>query len=301
VTAKPVARVICAGHVNWDVTLHVDRLPVADDEAVIDCQSQAAGGSAANTAAVLAGLEETVALLGSTGADEHGHAARDELTAIGVDCSPLIVDDVERTTVKYLVVDQTGEVFILGNEGANEGFAADDLAEESLAAAEHLHLTSQPPATASRLAQRARESGLGVSVDPGRRLGDRDYRGVIAAADLLFLSDSELEAAPESYLDAAGAVVVTRGPEGASYLEDGRSVDHAGYDIDCVDTAGAGDAFAGGFLAAWLDGADEQRALAVGNAGGGLASRGVSARTYLSWADVEALLEIGPRDDQADG
>ena len=42
-------RVVCAGHVNWDVTLQVDRLPEPDGEACIDGQRQAGGGSAASS------------------------------------------------------------------------------------------------------------------------------------------------------------------------------------------------------------------------------------------------------------
>ncbi len=47
-------RVLCAGHVNWDVTICVDDLPAPDGESVVTDQYQAGGGSAANTAAALA-------------------------------------------------------------------------------------------------------------------------------------------------------------------------------------------------------------------------------------------------------
>ena len=97
-------RVICAGHVNWDVTLRVEGLPVTDGEARITDQCQSGGGSASNAAVVLAGLEVSTALLGSVGRDEHGWFARRELEETGVET--LLVEDPEReTSVKYLVVD----------------------------------------------------------------------------------------------------------------------------------------------------------------------------------------------------
>jgi len=50
---------------------------------------------------------------------------------------------------------------------------------EALPGAAHLHLTSQQPGTALALAEAAREAGLSVSVDPGRRLGRRDFGAVL--------------------------------------------------------------------------------------------------------------------------
>ncbi|PSP36951.1 sugar kinase, partial [Halobacteriales archaeon QH_2_66_30] len=126
-------RVVCAGHVNWDVTLRVDRLPAPDGEAVIGGQAESGGGSAANTAAVLAGLDCDPLLLGSVGDDRYAERTRRELTEAGVDCSHVQTAAGEATTIKYLVVDEDGEVMVLANDGANEAFTADDLPREALA------------------------------------------------------------------------------------------------------------------------------------------------------------------------
>ena len=64
-------RVVCAGHVNWDVTLRVEALPEPDGEAAIVEQSGSTGGSAANVARVLAGLGVDPIIVGSVGADGH--------------------------------------------------------------------------------------------------------------------------------------------------------------------------------------------------------------------------------------
>jgi len=291
-----VSQLICAGHVNWDVTLFVDRLPGPDDEAVIAEQSQAGGGSASNVAAVLAGLDCEVSLLGSVGTDEHGVLARRELADAGVDCDYLR-EVAGATTVKYLLVDDAGDVSVLANDGVNEAFTADDVPEAAIRDADHLHLTSQRPATAIGLADAAGRANVPVSFDPGRRLGDRDFRAVVDAADLLFLNEREEATAREMGLlppTDGLTVVVTCGPDGAQLRSERRNVSHPGFDVDPVDTAGAGDAFAAGFLAARLDGADDEHALAVGNTCGALASRTTGARTYLSWSDVNALLDVGP-------
>lgn len=283
--------VICAGHVNWDVTLRVDRLPERDGEAVIERQTASGGGSAANVAGTLAGLDVSVSLLGSVGDDDEGAAARAELEATGVDCSHVVKVAGVPTTTKYLVVDARGDTMVLGHEGANEAFEAADLPPTAFVATDHLHLTSQPPETAVRLAQRARDAGVAVSFDPGRRVGDRDFEATLSLADVVFLNDREaaaLSSAPDS-VDGR-IVVVKHGQDGAAVHADDGTYTHSGLDVDPVDTAGAGDAFAAGFIAARREGAGYERALAVANVCGALASRTTGARTTLAWDDVQERL-----------
>jgi ribokinase len=285
-----MARVICAGHVNWDVTLRVDRLPEPDGESLIEERRAAGGGSAANVAVALAGLDLSTALLSSVGDDDHGDAARRELVDAGVECGTLGVASGLPTAVKYLVVDPVGEVMVLSRGGANEVFEADDLPASTLAGADHLHLTSQRPETAATLAARGQAAGVGVSIDPGRRLADRDYDRALAAADLVFLNDREATSDYDGRLQSDGrTVVVKHGPDGAEARTPGGTYVHGGFSVESVDTTGAGDAFAAGYLASVLDGADPERALAVANACGALTARVVGARADLDWPAVEGF------------
>ncbi|WP_129112990.1 carbohydrate kinase family protein [Halegenticoccus tardaugens] len=284
-------RVICAGHVNWDVTLHVDRLPEPDGEAVIESQTGDGGGSAANVACGLAGLEVPVALLGSVGEDDHGESARAELLDAGVDCGTLQTVPGGETAVKYLVVAADGGVFVLGRDGANEAFTAGHLPEPTLASADHLHLTSQRPDTAARLAVRAAEAGVTVSFDPGRRLGDRDFSGALSRADLVFLNDREAATALGDALDPADRTLVLKhGPRGAEVRTEAATHTHPGFAVETVDTTGAGDAFATGFIAARLRGDGFDGALAVANACGALAAGTRGSRTALDWKRVRDVL-----------
>ncbi|MFC7068393.1 carbohydrate kinase family protein [Halobaculum lipolyticum] len=294
-------RVLCAGHVNWDVTLIVDRLPAPDGEVKIERRHQAGGGSAANVAAVLAGLGADAALFGSVGDDEPGVLAGRELSAAGVR-THLVETDGE-TAVKYLVVDADGEVMVLSGEGANEAFTPEDLPREALAAdTDLLHLTNQPPAVAAALAERGREAGATVSFAPGRQFAERDFSATLALADVVFCNRREAAALIDEDEDgntAYGALredatlVVTHGAAGSEVHDraTGRTVTHDGFDADAVDTTGAGDAFAAGFLAARLDGADVDRSLAVANACGAFAAGEVGARVELTWDRIETTLD----------
>ena len=285
-------RVLCAGHVNWDVTLRVDALPDPDGEARILDERRGGGGSAANAAVALVGLDVPTGLVGSVGDDGRGERVRAALADRGVDLAGLRTVAGAATTVKYVVVDPAGEVYLLGNEGANEAVAPDDLDPALLDGVEHVHLTSQRPDTAAALARLAADAGAAVSFDPGRRLADRDYGATLRAADVVFVNDREAAAVLEADPDAlvGSTVVEKRGDQGAALRRDGEVLDHPGFAVEPVDSTGSGDAFAAGFIAARLDGAGPADALAFANACGALATAGAGAWVAPDRAAVEALL-----------
>jgi len=84
-SASHVPKVVSAGHINWDVTIHVDELPEPDGETRIDLLEQSGGGSAANVAVGLVGLGGQSVVYGSVGGDESGALALRELASAGVD------------------------------------------------------------------------------------------------------------------------------------------------------------------------------------------------------------------------
>jgi len=221
-----------------------------------------------------------------------------------VDCSHLLEVEDHETTTKYLIVDSDGEVMVLGNEGANEAVTPADVDSEYVSAADHLHLTSQRPDTAAELARTATEAGVSVSFDPGRRLAERDFGEALAYSDVVFLNDREARTILDSDLEHPSSelhgrvVVIKHGEEGAQVDTPEASFDHPGFDAEVVDTTGAGDAFAAGFLAVLLhDGglldrdADYERALEFANACGALAAMEEGARTAPTFEDVAAFLD----------
>ncbi len=300
--------VVTAGHINWDVTIHVDQLPERDGETRIERLEQSGGGSAANVAVGLVGLGGRSTVFGSVGGDESGALALRELASAGVDPGHVLVDADAATSVTYVIVDGAGELLLLANDGANESFSTADLDRDALAAADHLHLTGQQPETAAALATTAAELGPTGSFDPGRRVTDRGYDDALAATDLLFVNDREADTLAEATAvdpraPADRVAAVKRGGDGATVYTPRGSVSHPGFDVDAVDTVGAGDAFAAGFLGTALrdpeivgdggfshDPRDYSAPLLVANACGAIAAGTVTARADLSWDRVRDVL-----------
>ena len=237
------------------------------------------------------------------------------LASAGVAPGQVLVDADEPTSVKYVIVDGGGELLMLANDGANESFTAAGLDRDTLAAADHLHLTGQQPETAAALATAAGEAGATRSFDPGRRVGDREFEAALHATDVLFVNAREANALADAtdidpWEPEDRVVASERGGEGATIRTPHGDVSHPGFDIDPIDTTGAGDAFAAGFLGAALrepeivgdegfshDPRDYQVPVLVGNACGAIAAETVTARADLSWDRLREVMGDSPESD----
>ena len=158
----------------------------------------------------------------------------------------------------------------------------------------------------------ARECGtlVSVAVNHRRKLsptsqGLDNLRALVAQADLTFASSGEACSLAET--DSAGAaarllveggggdVVVTLGSEGALVaVRDGGEFHQPGYPVVALDSVGAGDAFAAGYLAATLRDLPLERRLLVGNACGAAATSVIGdVAGLLTWPEMTEVLDSG--------
>lgn len=232
------------------------------------------GGAAANTAAWLGHLGAETVLVSRVGNDHAGGYLRDTLTAAGVRCV-FTVDPDAPTGCVVVLVDERGERSMLPDRGANARLCPADLDPAVLAGARHLHLTgyvlldaSSRDAGVAALAA-ARRAGLSTSVDPQAANLITDPGGfldLVRGVDLLLPNAAELAVLSGfgDVLDAVGAVAVTSGAGGATWVDRDGSVSVPAEPADRVDTTGAGDAFDAGLLVAWLRGGSPREALLGG-------------------------------------
>lgn len=247
------------------------------------------GGSAANVAAFAAGLCPT-RFIGSIGADEAGAALVRDLRAHGVEVRVQRPPDSHTGTIVVLI-DESGERSMFPDRGAATALEnvdpgwVDDLA--------HLHVPAYAFAsgavadTARELLGRVRSAGAGTSVDASstgmlHAYGVRAFHHLLAEVrpDVLFANRDEADLLDLwSGTDGPTVVVVKDGEHPTTVLWPGqpaRRVPVPPVD-DVRDRTGAGDAFAAGFLAARLDGADPETACAAGHARAALVLRSPGA------------------------
>jgi sugar/nucleoside kinase (ribokinase family) len=261
------------------------------------------GGSGANTAAWAASLGADVRMLARVGVDS-ADWHRAHLVRAGV--RPVLRPDAERPTATIVVmVDRTGERTMITDRGAGGFLGPGDWDDGLLDGVAHVHVSGYTLFTASgaelaRLVMtRARGRGITISVDPAStgflaEFGVRPFMAATTEADVLLPNRDEAlllagvadDAAAAAYLgERYGLAVVKLGAGGALVARGtGEPARVPAVPAQVLDSTGAGDAFAGGFLAAWLAGVAERDAVAAGCRAGALAVSRVGGRPALDGA-----------------
>jgi ribokinase len=247
------------GSINLDIVVGVDRHPAPGETVLGDDRQELPGGKGANQAVAAARLGAEVAFVGRVGDDDAGRRLRDGLAAEGVDVTHVRVDADAPTGVALIAVDRAGENTIVVSSGANARVSAADVeaARDVLANAAVTLVQHEVPEDAVAAAIAA--AGGTVVLNPA------PARPIVAPVDVLVPNRGELEALAgragdpvelARSLDAARAVVVTLGNEGAAVIEGSRVESIPAPRVDAVDTTGAGDAFCGALAQALDAGAD---------------------------------------------
>lgn len=303
-----MADALCLGE------LLVDFVPTRTGAGLAEAEAfqKAAGGAPANVAVGLARLGVSSGFMGQVGDDGFGRFLAGTLAGAGVDTAALRVTARARTALAFvsLAADGEREFLFYRSPSADMLYSPEDVDEAAIARAKLLHfgsisLISEPSRSATLHAVAlARRAGLRVSYDPNLRLAlwpdaaaARDgMRLGLRYADIVKIGAEEVEFLTGSNDPVAGVralwhdglrfVAVTRGAAGCLWLTPDAQGAVPGFDVDAVDTTGAGDAFMAGLLAGLLEasagGADADpasldRACRLGNAMGALTATGRGA------------------------
>jgi sugar/nucleoside kinase (ribokinase family) len=269
--------------------------------------TERSGGSAGNTAAVIAGLGGRVAYIGKVADDQLGEVFTHDIRAIGVtyDTSPLtgglptarslifVTPDAQRTMQTYL--------------GATTQLGVEDVNMDYITSSKVLYLEGylwdQPRAKKAMrdAAIKAHEAGVKVSLTLSdafcvARFRDEFLDLAEKHVDILFANESEILSLyqVDRFDDALQRVrkhceiaALTRSEKGSVVVNgDEVHVIDAEKGVKVVDTTGAGDAYAGGFLYGYTQGYD---LATCGRLGGLMAAEVISHMGPRPEADLKKL------------
>jgi ribokinase len=266
-----LGRVICTlGDLLLDVIVRVEG-PIAEDTDTYGRTRVGAGGQAANVAAWAAALGSRARFLGKRARDPAGRLVAEELRRRGVELAGPEEEAGTGTVVSLASPD--GSRTMLTDRGVAVDFRPEELDPAWLADAEWLHLpgyslVSDPlrvtALEAARLAPR-------VSVDLSSTAaitaaGVSEFRVALGklGPEIVFGNQAEVELVGDV---GAEIVAVKRGARGALVRQAGGVEKLAARPAAVVDSTGAGDAFAAGFLVGGPDLALEAAARCVATMG----------------------------------
>ncbi|MCX8103169.1 MAG: carbohydrate kinase family protein [Candidatus Bipolaricaulota bacterium] len=252
------------GALNLDELYRVERI-LDDDEGEVVFAGAYPGGSAANTVYALAQLGLRAGFLGVVGDDDAGRIILESFRNVGVDTSGIVIKPKAKTGRALGFIDSRGRRTLYIEPGANSLLRKAEIDFSYVARAQFVHLSSfvgeEQWAIQCELVRALSPKTL-VSFAPGALLARRGVRAlspVLQRTHVLFLNRRELEMLVHTGDPGIGTrtllksgpciVAVTLGAEG-SYITDGKRA----YRVEAprvrkiVDTTGAGDAFAAGFL-----------------------------------------------------
>jgi ribokinase len=226
------------------------------------------GGAGANTAAWLAKAGVEVTLIARVGDDAAAKLALSALDGVELQVE---VDAQLPTGTCIVLVAPGGERTMLPDPGANAALTSGSLTHDVFAEGRILHVSGYSlmrpgsRAAALQLIEQGRDAGMLISIDPASAALLRNDPAFLDRArpiDLLLPNADEFAALAEG-LPGVKEVVVKLGAGGARWSDGVNSVSVSAVPVDdVVDTTGAGDAFAAGFLSAWPG--DPKEALLAG-------------------------------------
>lgn len=273
------------------------------------------GGSAANSMAGIAAMGGTSAFIGQVAEDQLGMIFEHDMHALGVrfDTPPLPMGDGSGppTGRCLILVTPDGQRTMNTSPGASHELDVDALDRELIASASILFLEGylfgpeKPRAAMMEAIKIAHEAHRRVAFTLSESVciaGRKDSFGRMidsGGVDILFANQdealqltgrSDVESALEELKPKVPTLVITKGPEGAIGIEDGARIEIPAAPVSyVVDTTGAGDLFAAGFLAAHCKGASLERCLWTGAIAAGEVIQHYGARPI---ADLKELVKL---------
>lgn len=256
--------------------MRVKTLPKVNEHMICEEGRIAIGGSAANFATQSARLGSKTSLVSCLGDDAYGQLAMKEIANAGVETNCLLVLEKQPTGIFFYAHDSKDERIVVVEPGANRFLEKHLFEEDSLVDAQLVHVAGSFPMMIDRVADVTTTHGMILSLDPGRAAGNLDYEKILRRTDLLFVSQKELKdyfkiTPTEKELRALaktfpGIVVLKMGEKGAIATDGFEYCTSEVFEVPVVDTLGAGDSFAAGFVTAWMRSERIEQALNVANA-----------------------------------
>ncbi|MGO9640743.1 MAG: carbohydrate kinase family protein [Candidatus Acidiferrales bacterium] len=302
---SPFAEIVGLGLNAADTLIRVPHFPAPDSKLQFRDVRVQPGGEVATALVACSRWGLSTRYIGKVGDDDAGRMQAEEFARSGVETRLMVVADCKSQSSFILVDESAGERTIIWNRDARLEIRPEELQREWFEGARALHLNGNSTAAMLLAARWARESGAAVTIDVDSvylgievvlefvdyLIASREFPARLTGDTCLLTSLPTLQRTYHSRLTAA-----TLGRDGVLAWDGDRFLYCPAFDVDTVDTTGAGDIFHGGFLYALLKGWDLERALEFSCAAAALNCTVLGARGGIRPVEeIEKLRREGRR------
>ena len=270
------------------------------------------GGDANNQAIVLSRLGHKVSFLSRVGNDFIGRFVKDMVAASGADVSHVKVSETEPTAANNILIGANDKkVYTISrNQTSRTELCGDDIDLEVVKNAKMVSIGSmfvhpKLDRDLKKILTVAKENGAVICADvcPSGEECSLDILGeAVKYLDYLFVNESEAEYLsgeniPDRMADyflnlGVGTVIVKLGAKGSFISTRDEAFVQKSFSVPCVDTTGAGDCFASGFISGLLRGLPLKECARFATACSALTIQKVGATTAIrDLKQIEAFLE----------
>ncbi len=249
--------------------------------------SKQGGGQVATAMVALARWGVKTKYIGKAGGDELGQFSIDSIRQEGVDVSSVTIEPNATNQFAMIIVDgPTGERTILWNRDERLTYRKGELRKQEICSGNLLHLDGHDIHAALQCAKWAREEGIPTIVDldkveplTSELIKEIDFVITSSRFPTLYTGISDRKKALlELQKHTPGIACATLGQEGAIALINGEFIYAKGFEVNAVDTTGAGDVFHGGFIYGLLKNWEAEEILRFSNAVAALKCRDLGGR-----------------------
>lgn len=300
--------ILVVGELNVDIILDkIQGFPEIGKEIISKELNITLGSSSAIFASNLSSLENKVAFIGRIGKDNFSDIIKKSLKSKKVNTDFIISSEDYKTGLTIVMnydMDRANVTF----PGAMEHLLEEDVTDEILGQAKHLHLSSIFLQTGlikdvAILFQRAKKLGLSTSLDPQwdpSEQWDLDLNELLPHVDV-FLPNTEefkfitksssIESGLEKIKSFANVVVIKDGKNGAHLWDTKKLISKPAFlNENVADCIGAGDSFDAGFISEYLKGKNLEKCLEAGNIIGAINTTASGGTT--AFENIKTIKEI---------
>lgn len=283
--------ILLLGDINIDSFWPVPEFPVPGRDGLVEEVKFDIGGAALNTAIVLDRLGVKTRMLSSLGKDRWAEQISDSLKLSNIDLTAVQVHPSALTGINFTIVTPDGERTMFTHRGANRSYDPGLIIEDVFQGASLLQISgyalleSPQKDAVWRAVELAEQYSVPISVDTGLEPVIKqpdDFRNLINHVAICITGLEETKAlygstTPE---DAANQLIgqgveiaaIKLGSKGSLVANQAKQVRMPCFEVEVVDTTGAGDSFSAGVIYGWLNGLPLEETAIMASALGAMAT-----------------------------